>query len=342
MCTIAQTIRFFNGTILPHVLPKWHQRFRFAFAAFSLQPIESLNANGRSIVRNRRTAETKVARIVRTAYFLRLFPSLLPLLGIVQTGDRIAVDFSDFRGRQVLMFAKQTDRGRAIPLYFAFLRYPITSGSQNTWIIQTTERFLSAIGVPVHLVCDRGFALPAYIQFLAQRSDVTFTIRIKAGKHVVTSRGRSAAVSTVRERDAVVTAYGRDLRIVRSPKARGTTEPWYLVTNDRTTAPETLVAWYAHRFEIEEFFKDAKRLADLEYLSHVSDQTFTIVLWFLLLGFWVAWCATAIRTAWEAMRARIRPHRWLSLLRWFWEEIERERGGVIRRALWGPKVAARM
>lgn len=342
MNTLANTVRFLNGTVLPHVLPKWHRRFRFAFAAFSLQPIASLNANGRSIIQNRRTAETKVARIVRTAYFLRLFPQLLRLLGIVQTDDRIAVDFSDFHGRQVLMFAKQTDRGRAIPLSFEFLTYPIRTGSQNTFIIQATERFLTAVGVPVHLIYDRGFALPSYIRFLAQRSGVTFTIRIKAGKHVVTSRGRSAAVSTLRERDAVVTAYGLDLRIIRSPKARGAAEPWYLVTNDRTSTPDDLVDGYRHRFEIEEFFKDAKRLADLEYLATVSDQTFTTVLWFLLLGFWVAWCATEIRAAWEIMRAQLRPHRWLSLLRWFWEAIERERGAVVRRAIWGSKVAASM
>lgn len=342
MSTLAETVRFFNSTILPHVLPKWQHRFRFAVAAFSLQPIVSINANGRSLIRNRRTAETKVARCVRTAYFLRLFPQLLRLLGIVQAGDRIAVDFSDFHGRQVLMFAKQTRAGRAIPLSFEFLRYPITAGSQNTFIIQVTERFLTAVGVPVHLIFDRGFALPSFIRFLAQRSGVSFTIRIKSGKHVVTSRGSTVAVSTLRERDAVVTAYGLDLRIVRSRKIAGATEPWYLVTNDRTTAPEDLVEDYAHRFEIEEFFKDAKRLADLEYLSQVSDQTFTTILWFLLLGFWIAWCATEVRAVWETMRARLRPHRWLSLLRWFWEAIEQERGAVIRRALWGSTAAASM
>lgn len=336
MSTLAETIRFFNGTVLPHVLPKWQPRFRFGFAAFSLRPIESLNANGRMLVQNRRTAETKVSRCLRTAYFSRLFPSLLRPLGLVQAGNCIAVDFSDFRGRQVLTFAKQTGEGRAIPLSFATIRYPIAEGSQNTFIIAEVERFLATIGVPVHLIFDRGFELPALIQCLAQQSDVQFTIRLKSMKHVTTSSGRRTAIRTLRGRDVVITAYGHALRVVRSPRASGAAEPWYLLTNDRTTPAGDLIVMYARRFEIEEFFKDAKRLADLEYLRrNVSDRTLTTVLWFVILGCWMAWLTHGICAAWMALRSALHPHRRLSLLRWFWEAIQIEQCGVIRCAFSG-------
>jgi len=326
MSTLAETIRFFNNTILPHVLPKWQPRFRFGFAAYALRPIASLNGNARMVIGNRRTAESKAYRLPRTPYLLRVFPTLIHALDLVHAGDRIAVDFSDFQDRQVLMFAKQTERGRAIPLSFATIRYPIVEGSQNTFIIDQVRSFLDTVGVPVHLVFDRGFALPSLIQFLAQQSGVQFTIRLKSMKHVTTVVGRRCAVRNLTKRDVIVTAYGHELRIIRSPRAAGASEPWYLVTNDRTSTPDDCITRYAHRFEIEEFFKDAKRLADLEYLRrNVSDATLTTVLWFVILGCWIAWLLAGIETAWTTMRQRLHPHRWLSRLRFWWEEIERER-----------------
>lgn len=341
MSMLTDTIGTFNSAILPRVLPKWKRRFRFGFLALSLRPIDSLNANARSIIANRKTAASAVYRLCRSTRIVQMFPTILTHLGIIRAGDHINVDFSDFHGLQVLTFAKQTRAGRAIPLFFATIRYPIPEGSQNTFIIAETARFLAAIGVPVHLVFDRGFELPAFIRFLAQRSDVQFTVRLKSMKHVVTTSGRHVSIRNLPTRDAIITAYGHALRVIRSPRAAGAKEPWYLLTNDRTTTAEDIVTTYVHRFEIEEFFKDAKRLADIEYLTRsTSDRTCTIVLWFVILSCWIAWITEGIRSAWETFRTETNRHHWCSLLRFWWEDIRWECTAAIRVFLAPPAEGA--
>jgi hypothetical protein len=62
-----------------------------------------------------------VARATQEAFFKEHLRELALAIEL-----KVAVDFSDFgNGFQVLMFAKQTRKGRALPLYFEILRYPI-------------------------------------------------------------------------------------------------------------------------------------------------------------------------------------------------------------------------
>lgn len=168
---------------MPLCRSKWKKRLRFGFEVMTIKPLQSLNANAREVMMKRKTAETKIHRVVHTRYFEKLFPSLITSLRLIKKGDFINIDFSEFQGRQVLMFAKQTRQGRAIPLYFEFIRYPIEEGSQNLFIKQAIANFLQIIKVPVHLVFDRGFAIPHLVKFLMERN-IPFTIRIKKGKHV--------------------------------------------------------------------------------------------------------------------------------------------------------------
>jgi hypothetical protein len=43
---------------------------------------------------------------------------------------------------------------------------------------------------------------------------------------------------------------------------------------------------YYHRFEIEEFFRDAKRLLGLEYVNFRKEESFSTALWFVMTGMW--------------------------------------------------------
>jgi N12 class adenine-specific DNA methylase len=62
-----------------------------------------------------------VARATQEAFFKEHLRELALAIEL-----KVAVDFSDFgNGFQVLMFAEQTRKGRAQPLYFEILRYPI-------------------------------------------------------------------------------------------------------------------------------------------------------------------------------------------------------------------------
>ncbi|HBY73576.1 MAG TPA: hypothetical protein DEG44_02675, partial [Candidatus Kerfeldbacteria bacterium] len=88
---------------------------------------------------------SKIYRLTKTQRFQQWFPTLLQQLQLVQSGDVINIDFSDFQGRQVLMFAKQTSAGRALPVYFKFLRYPILKDSQNIFILAVLKEFLALV-----------------------------------------------------------------------------------------------------------------------------------------------------------------------------------------------------
>ena len=44
---------------------------------------------------------------------------------------------------------------------------------------------------------------------------------------------------------------------------------------------------YYHRFEIEEFFRDAKRLLRLEWVRFRTVRSLTIALWFAILTCWL-------------------------------------------------------
>lgn len=187
------------------------------------------------------------------------------------------------------------------------------------------------VGYDVHLVFDRGFACPAIIKFLNEIK-VKFTIRIKKNKHVVPVHGtKKIAVQYLSKRSTKVKAYGCVVRIVRSKHSSAHAEAWYLVTNDFDTSTHHTIIRYYHRFEIEEWFKDAKRLAHLEQLRTVNDQTFTIVLWFVMLGAWIAWLVNTIRTAWHQSILNIHHKR--SLLRLWFEQLLFERQTIVRATL---------
>lgn len=287
---IVQTSNDFLQVIKPVFQKKVHKLLEFGFKALSLQRIVSLNSNARSTIANQHTAESKIFRLTRTIRFLKFFPKLIVHLGLAADGNNVAVDFSDFGGFQVLMFAKRTDKGRALPLYFEIITYPIEKDSQNTFIIEAIDRFFEIISpLKVSLVFDRGFACPAIIEDLARKQRV-FYIRIKSCKIVIYKKTKHKA-REFNQGIYPVFVYGRwlSLTVTAKPKAEVTqpAEPWYIISNDLVSSARTITEIYYHRFEIEEFFKDAKRIFGLEYIHFKKLSSLAITLWFVMLGFWL-------------------------------------------------------
>lgn len=283
---IVQSSNEFLQVIQPVFQKKVHKLLEFGFKSLSLQRIVSLNSNARSTIHNQHTAESKVFRLTKTARFLKLFPKLITHLDLVKAGDNVAVDFSDFGGFQVLMFAKRTDQGRALPLYFEILTYPIETDSQNTFIIAAIDHFFEIISpLTVSLVFDRGFACPSIIEDLGQKHRI-FYIRIKSCKVVYHKKKRCKA-RDLPASQYPVSAYGRWLSLTVTEKPSAESEPWYIISNDLISSAQTVTDIYYHRFEIEEFFKDAKRLFGLEYVKFKKLTSLAIILWFVSLGFWL-------------------------------------------------------
>lgn len=283
----------FLQTVSPAFPRKVRGLLTFGYQALSLQRIQSINSNARSVNANRKTAESKAYRLAKSRLLREAFPKVISKLGLVKAGDHIAVDFSDFGIVQVLMFARRTDRGRALPIWFKVLPYGWTKEtSQNAWVNQAIGEFMEAVGCPVTLVFDRGFAAPTIVQYLCEQH-ILFVLRIKGGKKVLDRKGGTKA-RWLPAGLHPVWVYGHRLNLVVTPKPEvklktsgKAQEPWYLVANDLSLSAEAVSDTYYHRFEIEEVFKDTKHLFGLEYIQFKLPARLTTVLWFVCLGFWL-------------------------------------------------------
>lgn len=287
--------------------------FVFGCVTLVAQDIRSTRANARRANLRWFTAKSKMWRLLANKRIASTFPSIVMRLSLVSKEDVVAVDFSDFgNGRQVLMFARQTRRGRALPLYFEIIEYPIEHNSQNLFVIAAIKRFFTAARCTPTLVFDRGFACPSIIRFLAQHK-YKFIIRIKKRKFLAGRKGgRVRAAEAFRANDCSVYAWGCSLRLIRSDDPGNGNDPWYLVTNDVRLTRDVIIRRYYYRFEIEEFFRDCKRLLGFEYLHFKTTQSLSVALWFSLLTTWffenVAEKLTALqeneRKLWRVSRFR--------------------------------------
>jgi len=319
MNIIEQKWIFLNSTLV--IIPKQVLKlYQFGIEVLALRKIASLRANARISRLTWNTAKSKIYRLTSNPKFLWIFPKLIKLLNIIRPKDTIAVDFSDFgSGIQVLMFAKQTKKGRTLPVYFETLKYPITKGSQNLFIIQALDNFKKLIGFKVKFVFDRGFASPYIIEYLAKERDI-FYIRIKKGKSVIDLKtGQKIIVKDATKNDFLVLAYNRKLRLIISDKDGGVLEPWYLITNDFKLSRNKVVENYYYRFEIEEFFRDAKRLLGLEQVQFKTEASLKITLWFVILGLWFLWSLDE-----KEFENNQRDKMRLSIIRYFLEKIQSE------------------
>lgn len=299
------------------------KQFEFGFQSISIQPLMSLNGNARVTDEKRKTAETKIYRILHNEHFLEEIPVMVTYLGFVNEGYYINVDFSDFGdGRQVLMFAKQTKTGRALPVYFEELQYPIQKGSQNIFIVEAIERLLKQLKVRVKFVFDRGFASPYIVRDLAKKKTILY-VRIKKGKHVVLPNEKKKASEKIRNNDQEVWVYSNELRLVRSDKPSNDNEAWYIITNDTESTREEVIRIYYHRFEIEEFFRDAKHIFRMEYVHLKTALSFSIVLWFVIIGIWLSWYLHIhLAHAKRLMKKRKNGKYPVSIIRFWFEQIQ--------------------
>lgn len=320
MHIIQKKWEFLNST-LDSVPKQATGLYSFGLATLAARPIRSLRSNARLLSLNWHTAKSKAYRLTKNTKLLAFFPALLPEFAPLSEDDAVCLDFSDFGcGLQVLMFAQQTRRGRARPLYFEVLKYPIQKDSPNTFVIQAIEHFVKRVGTKPCLVMDRGFACPSIIRFL-EDNQYLFIVRLKGGKHLLARNGRLVAARDMKRKDALVSAYGKNLRLVTSEHAAGAKEPWYLLTNDMAASREALIGRYYHRFEIEEFFRDAKRLLGLEWISCKTGQSLAILLWFVLLGIW---CLEHLEALLREHEKDMRETMELSSVRYVFERLEAE------------------
>ena len=324
---ILKQIRFFFNRTSQSVPRQLQRLFSFGCQALSLQNIVSVRGNARLIEANFNTAKSKAYRLTANPRWLKVFPQLLNQLGLVNDRSIVALDFSTFGRFQVLTFAVQTRLGRALPVYFDIITYPIKQDSQNLFIVAAIDRFVVAVHCRPKLVMDRGFACPHIIKHLAQLSH-PFIVRIKSIKTLTSEEQQLIfQAKAAPANDLSVFVYGHHVRLVVSDDPGNGNEPWYLITNDSISVRDGIITDYYHRFEIEEFFKDAKWLQGLEHLKVKKIQSMSVVLWFVILGWW---CMAALDRDTPVMQGK-HSHDKLSFPRLVAEAILREQQVMVQQ-----------
>jgi len=137
---------------------------------------------------------------------------------------------------------------------------------------------------------DWVFGNESLIRHLAAEKAI-FYIRLKAGRYVELD-GQRSEVRDIPADDALIVLFGLCIRVIRSPRARRSKEPWYILTNDFVSSRMKIVQIYYHRFEIEETFRDMKHIWELKRTRLNKPNSVKTILWFVTLGIAILYLIT--------------------------------------------------
>jgi len=319
---LQKSFGIINEKYIPFVSLKHLRLFWFGIYSLTFMRFESLNSNARLIIENRNTAQSKISRLVKKEKLTHSFHSIIKNLKLVTKDSVVIIDFSTFCGFQILTLALQTTMGRAVPLFFDIIIYPIRDvTSQNIFIIETIKKFKEIIGVNPTFVLDRGFAIPTLIEHFV-KNQIFFYVRSKKGKHIILTdkHGKEEKIPIFKtdKVDRTIKSYGYILRLIVSNKSKKHDEPWYIITNNFDLKRKKIVDIYYFRFEIEETFKDLKHLYELDKFLIKKILTFKVLLWFVILGLIMAYF---IEIAKEKLKENCKQK--LSFVRSWFEGIQR-------------------
>jgi hypothetical protein len=338
--------KFTNRDIGHHIPKKLYSLYQFGVRAFTIQPVTSCNGNARiSHLGSRAAAEQQMYRLLRhKKLFLLVWRAVSKQLPL-KDSDVVNVDYSNLGPLAILGFAKQTRRGRAIPVLMRSLasntqgqkkthpKYQKLKDYYSSWK-KTVEadqfsfvtksltllRYLYA--TQPRLVFDRGFANKTIVQFLISSNWVFYT-RIRDNYWVECS-GLHTRVRDLAQGDYTVVWGGITLRLIITKPRKRYVQPWYILTNDTVTSMSKITKLYYHRFEIEESFRDLKSLFLLKWSRIRTWQSLRVLLCFMSLAVIVAMALFKPNQQAEAEQT-IHPKKSLSIVRMWQEQLNKER-----------------
>jgi hypothetical protein len=305
---IAKSTQKIQQTIIAGIRLKHRQLLSFGLAAYCLTPFQSAASNARRVIFNYSTAGRKSERLLANLSIADYLAQQLISLSCIKPSDVVNVDHTDQAYLTALVGAVQTKHGRALPC-FVDTTYandiPSFASEHSTHrtdalriarlqertqisffehVVSTLDDFRLKLGFLPKLVFDRGFVSKELVAYLIKQQAV-FYIRIKSNRLITPKRWLvERPVAKVSSNDTVVKLYGYELRLVRSNKGRRIKEPWFIITNDMTSAKDKIVRIYYHRFEIEESFRDIKHLFELRRLKFNKPSSLRMILSLVFLG----------------------------------------------------------
>ena len=199
----------------------------------------------------------------------KAWPALLRTLVGRRKQLLVTMDWTDFDAddHTTLVVSLITRSRRAQPLVWKTVRKSKLAGHQSAHergLLETLRRVLPA-DVRVIVLADRGFGSTALFQHMLGIQGFDFVVRFRACIYVAADNVRAKASTLVPRNGrtrvlpyALLTADRAGPYNVVLYKARGMKESWCLATSIPTTDGRAIVDAYAHRFECEEGFRDAK------------------------------------------------------------------------------------
>lgn len=305
---VQDTRVLIQNKLMSAVPKKWQPQLRFGLQAYALQAFQSATGNARRVVANPNTAARRSERLLANERLASKIAEIFDNLRVVKPASYVNVDHSDMNGLTALVGAVQTRNGRAIPCLVETTYSDRLSARNDTpprkrtlrvararereyrsftgHTIDALQDFADRLGFWPRLVFDRGFGNESLITHL-QAEGATFYVRLKAGRFVELDDGETVTrlrVRELKEKDTAIRLYGLTLRVIRSPKDGKSNEPWYILTNDKTSSRSKTVKIYYHRFEIEESFKDLKHILEFRRTRLNKPRSLKMILWLMFLG----------------------------------------------------------
>ena len=199
----------------------------------------------------------------------KAWPSLMRTLVGKRDQILVTMDWTDFDAddHTTLVISLVTRSRRAQPLVWKTVRKSTLAKHQSGYereLLVTLRRMLPA-EVRVIILADRGFGSTALYEHIGGIPGFDFVVRFRACIHVQADNIRAKASTLVPSNGrvkvfhyALLTADRAGPYTVVLYKAAGMKDSWCLATSLPTTDGRSIVDAYAHRFECEEGFRDAK------------------------------------------------------------------------------------
>jgi hypothetical protein len=320
------------------------RQFLFGLKALSARPFISLNSNARTTLTSRSAAESKMARLLRNTKLQQQLAKLHLKLSGVKPNSLVNVDHSEFNGLSVLMFASQTRKGRAMPVYLETMPslaqgHKITSKKylesktkyaawkqqtgldQYGYTIHCIGKLAKQLGFMPRLVFDRGFCNKRILKYLKRNKTICY-IRARAWLKVTMPDGTKKRISEFASGSHIV-SFGCRLRLVVGDKLNEHNEPWYIFTTDLVASPAEILNIYYYRFEIEELFRDMKSLLLTKGSRLKKAFNLATLLWYICLGILLLHLSQP-KTPKPEQQPNIHHKKKLSGFRILFEEFEKE------------------
>jgi hypothetical protein len=199
----------------------------------------------------------------------KAWPALLRTLVGKRNQILVTMDWTDFDAddQTTLAISLVTRSRRAQPLVWKTVRKSRLAGHQSAYereLLETLRRVLPA-DVRVIVLADRGFGNTDLYEHIGGIQGFDFVVRFRGCIHVQADNVHAKASTLVPSNGRIKVFHYVLLTADRAGpynvvlyKAAGMKDSWCLATSLPTTDGRAIVDAYAHRFECEEGFRDAK------------------------------------------------------------------------------------